>query len=262
MNKRSDYRLTAGLLIAHTLILTIGFNILVAVFEFPGILRMPADHRLTVFMAHSNIIVPTYYMLALTGLTQVALAVMLQQVLDKKQHGLLALATTFGVLTGLFQVLGFMRWTILLPFLGSAFQNGANGVSPAMVAFVEEAFNHYVGMTVGEHLGFLAQAIWITLLGVVLLRSELFHGSLAWATLVIGLITFPMGLEPLGGLFKPLAFLSAPVNGAWLICLFIMAISLLRTNAETGIGIRLGWRTLALATVVWLAAVVPAFLPK
>lgn len=257
MNKQNDYRLTAALLIVHTLTLAIGFYVLAAVFEFPEVLRMNADYRLALFLENSRIIIPTYYALALTGLTQVALAVMLHGALDNNHTSTLALTTVFGILTGLFQVLGFIRWPILIPYLAEAMQNPDLGVSQATIVFVEGVANRYLGMSVGEHLGFLAQAIWGTLLGVVLLRRKLFHPSLAWATLLIGLITFPMAMEPLGGIFTVMEVLSLPVNGAWLILLFIMAFSLLYTDAATGEGVKLGWKTLAAAVAVWLFIVVP-----
>ena len=261
MRKTTDYRLTAILLMVHTLLLAVGFNVLVAVFEFPDVLRMPAEYRLNLFLANSSIIIPTYYALALTGLTQVAIAVMLYQILDANRDSLLLLATTFGVLTGVFQVLGFIRWPVLIAYLATTMQNvESNGLSPAVIAFMEGAFNHYAGMTVGEHLGFLAQAIWTTLLGVVMLRSKLFHRSLGWFSIAIGLLSFPMSLEPLGEIFAPLAVLSVPLNGAWLIVLFVMAISLLRTNAATGEGMVLGWRTLAISTLIWVMATAPAMI--
>jgi hypothetical protein len=257
MNKASDYRLTAGFMIIHALVLAIGFYVLAAIFEFPDVLRRSAEYRLGLFLANSAIIIPTYYALALTGLTQVAIAVLLHQVVAGNRTATLALATTFGILTGLFQVLGFIRWPILIPYLAEALQNPNNGVSQATVVFIEGVANRYFGMTVGEHLGFLAQGVWMTLLAVVLLRRKLFHPSLAWATLLLGVLTLVMSLEPLGGVFTVFEVLSLPVNAAWLIVLLVMALSLIRTNVTTGEGIRLGWRAWAAAVVVWMVLVVP-----
>jgi hypothetical protein len=257
---RIDYRLAAGLLMAHALILAIGFNVLVVVFEFPDVLRMSAEYRLNLFLSNRAIIIPTYYALAFTGLTQVAIAVLLHRLLADRRDGLLALATTFGILTGLFQVLGFIRWVVLIPYLATGLQDPATGVDPATIVFLEGFANRYLGMTVGEHLGFLAQGIWAALLGVVLLRNKLFDRSLSWATLILGLLFIPLSLEPLGELFSPLEVLSVPVNGGWLILLFLLAISLLRTDVRTGQGIRLGWRAWAIAGVVFALAVLPGMI--
>jgi hypothetical protein len=257
---RIDYRLTAGLLMAHALILAIGFNVLAVVFEFPDVLRMSADYRLTLFATNRSIIIPTYYALAFTGLTQVAISVLLHRLLADRRDGLLALATTFGILTGLFQVLGFIRWVVLIPYLASGLQDPASGIDPATIVFLEGFANRYLGMTVGEHLGFLAQGIWAALLGVVLLRTRLFDRSLALVTLLLGLLFLPLSLEPLGAAFAALENLSLPVNGGWLILLFVMAISLLRTDVRTGHGIRLGWRAWAAAGVVFALAVLPGMI--
>ena len=76
MITKTNYRVTAITIIIHTLILGIGFNILGVVFEFPDILRLSADYRLTLFTENSSIIIPVYYLLALTGFTQIIFCVL------------------------------------------------------------------------------------------------------------------------------------------------------------------------------------------
>ena len=125
--QRTDYVVTAAVLGLHVLLLVVGFNVLVAVFQFPEILREPALDRFTLFAENARIIVPAYFALALTGLTQVALAVLLGHVLGRERSALLSLAVVFGVLTGLLQGMGFIRWPLrtnhsshsVLPRLGT-----------------------------------------------------------------------------------------------------------------------------------------------
>ena len=157
-------------------------------------------------------------------------------------------------------MLGFIRWVVLIPYLAQALQNPPAGVDAATIVFLEGFANHYLGMTVGEHLGFLAQAIWMTLLAVVMLRTKLFHRSLGWVTLAFGLAAFPMSLEPLNPIFAIFAPLSLPINGGWLIVLFVMAYSLLRTDVRTGEGVRLGWKTAVTTAIVFALAVLPGMI--
>lgn len=85
------------------------------------------------------------------------------------------MATIFGVLTGIFQVVGYIRWPISVAFLAEA-MNG--NVTMENIAFVEGLLNRYAGMAIGEHLGFLCQAIWTTFLGISMLKYRLFSRRL------------------------------------------------------------------------------------
>ena len=109
MNRqRNDYVVTAVLLLVHVALLVIGFEVLAAVFQFPEILREPAEVRFQLFADNRGIIIPTYYLLALTGVTQIALSVLLGQVLDDNRTSLVSL-TVVGAPIGIpLAALGFL----------------------------------------------------------------------------------------------------------------------------------------------------------
>ena len=256
MNKQIDYRVTAVTLLVYVLILSVCSNALAVAFEFPDILRESAEYRLTLFMQNSGVIVPLYYFLALTGLIQIVMAVMLYQSFGEK-NSLAVMTAVFGILTGIFQVLGFIRWPIVVPYLADAMHSG---VPMETIAFVEGMLNRYAGMAIGEHLGFLAQAVWTMLLGVMMLRHKLFDGRLGIIGLVLGGLTLLFGMEPLGGFWAPLGELTWPVLAAWIVWLVVLAISLWRTNAKAPEGMHVGWKTAVVSTLFWAVAVVPAYL--
>ena len=191
--QRIDYLVTAVLLLVHVTLLVAGFEVLAAVFQFPEILRESAEVRFALFAENRGVIVPTYYLLALTGLTQITVSVLLGQVLDDNRTSLVSLTVVFGVVTGLLQVMGFIRWPVLIPWLVESWQAGT---PLEQVALLEGAFNRYVGMASGEHVGFLCQAIWTTLLGVSMLGRRLFDRSLGWVGIAIGAASFPMASTP------------------------------------------------------------------
>lgn len=257
MKERIDYRVTAVTIIIHVLILSICFNVLVSVFEFPDILRQTAVYRLTLFAEKSAIVVPVYYLLALTGFTQIILSVMLYQSFSNKKSNLALMMMIFGILTGIFQVLGFIRWAIVVPYFVEAMNNN---MPMETIAFVEGTLNRYAGMAIGEHLGFLAQAAWTTMLGALMLRHKLFDRRLGWVGIIIGIFTFLMSMEPLGGFWTMFGELSWPVNGAWYIWLIVVAISLLRTDAQTQTGMKVGWKTAVVSSLIWASLVIPSFL--
>lgn len=70
------HRWTAALIVVHLVALFAGFTVLAAVFQFPEVLRLPAVERLALFRREQAVVQPTYWLLALTGLSQVAIAVL------------------------------------------------------------------------------------------------------------------------------------------------------------------------------------------
>lgn len=259
MNRTFEYRAAAVVILIHVSLLGLGSQVLAGVFEFPEVLRMPAEYRLGLFLEHRSVIIPVYYLMALTGLTQLSIAVLLHQSFKDRGSTLLVLATVFGVLSGAWQVMGFLRWTILIPYIAETMaQANALGIEPATVAFMEGVANRYIGMAVGEHLGFVGQTVWTILLGVVMVRSKLFENRLAWIGIVLGILTIPVCLEPLGGPFVAFAEWPMPVVTAWVVWTMVVAFSLVRTDGTTGEGPRLGWKTAVAAVAIYASFVVPA----
>jgi hypothetical protein len=58
--KKSELNATGIVIIGQVLTATIGFLILMAVFEFPDILRKSAEYRLNVFLENKDIIIPIW----------------------------------------------------------------------------------------------------------------------------------------------------------------------------------------------------------
>lgn len=256
MQKQTDYRVTAVALLTYVILIAVADNVLVAVFEFPDILRESAEYRLTLFAQNSSIIVPMYYLFMLTGLIQIVMSVMLHESFNERSS-LATMTVVFGILTGIFQVLGFIRWPVAIPFFVEAMNNG---VPMETIAFVEGVLNRYAGMAIGEHLGFVAQAVWTTLLSIMILRHKLFDRRLGWAGLIMGLLTFPMSMEPLGGFWNIFGALTLPLLAAWAIWLLVLAVSLLRTDPRTQEGVKVGWKTAVATTLFWALMVVPAYM--
>jgi hypothetical protein len=80
--------------------------------------------------------------------------------------------------------------------------------------------------------------------------------------IAIGVASFPLAMEPLQGPFARFDVTVVPVNGALCFWLVLLAISLLRTRAPEGRGIRIGWKGYAVAAVLWAVAVAPALMGR
>jgi len=197
IGKRHDYGTTL-LLAGHIVLLFTGFTVLAAVFDFPDVLRLPAPERLALFEAGKAVIVPAYWVLAMTGITQVLLTVLLYRTLGAAgTAGLLALV--FGILTGFGQAMGFGRWAILVPWLAAQMSDPATTeAGREAVALIEGAFNRYAGMLVGEHLSNICWGFWLFFTGLSVRRTGLLDDRIGRAMMALSPLMWLLAAEQLG----------------------------------------------------------------
>ena len=175
------------LLIAVPLAFNAMFGVLAARFDYPDILRQPTAEVLAKFRAGGTDLVLIWWAFALTALLMVPLVVLLSRAIDDADPTLLALSTTVGVLAALVQFLGLMRWPFLVPYLArTAADPDASTSRREAVDVVFQSFNRYLGVAVGEHLGYALTGAWTTLTGVALLQSDVVPGWLGVLGIVIG----------------------------------------------------------------------------
>ena len=190
----------ALLLIAVPLAFNAAFALLAARFDYPDVLRRPTADVLSAFRAGGTPLVLTWWAFALTALLMVPLVVLLSRAVDDADHALLAVATTVGVLAALVQFLGLVRWPFLVPYLARAdAEPDASAARREAVDIVFQAFNRYLGVAVGEHLGYLLTGAWTTLVGVALTQSSAAAGWIGVPGIVIGPLLALCSLEFVGG---------------------------------------------------------------
>lgn len=230
----AERRWTLGLSLLHAALAGIAFLVLGAVFGFPDILRLPAADVLAKFNENPGTIRAAYFAFSWSSLLFVPLAVLLRRALGagRRDEGTLAVATALGLAAGLIQLLGFIRWTILVPFLASAYADPTT--SPATreaLAVTYEFANRYLGMAIGEHLGWVFQGTWVLLLAVVLFRRGGLFRWLGGAGLVIAITMLIGTIEQfqIGG-EEPLALLSSLGTTAFPFWQIALAAVLLRSN--------------------------------
>ena len=254
MDRTREYGTTFALTLVHVGLLSVGFLILADQFSFPEILRATSEERLSLFRQHQGVIVPAYYMMGLSGLTQIALAVMFHQSFSRSGSTLLVAALVAGVLAGAFQMMGFMRWPIAVPYLAEQMASAPTPEMRSVVGLMEGLLNRYAGMVVGEHLGFMAQGLWTVLISLAMMRGPLFAWPYGIIGILLGAAIVVSSLEQLGGPFEAIGMLSAPASAAWLGWLLMCGISLARTRAD-GVGPKF-FLVSALAMVAIMAGLV------
>ena len=199
--RTNTLRLSAGLLlIAVPVVFTVCFTLLQMQFDYPTILREPTLTILTKFQDGGAPLLATWYVLTLTAVFFIPIAVLVHALLKPTADPtVLQLATAFGVVAGVAQALGFLRWPFLVPQLTEAYlAPGASEAQQAAAAMVFDAFHRYAGMAVGEHLGYLSTSIWTFLCAALMLRSPQFGRWLGLSGMVLAVGVGAGLLEPAG----------------------------------------------------------------
>ncbi|MEJ7793306.1 MAG: DUF4386 domain-containing protein [Gaiellaceae bacterium] len=212
-------RAAAALLIALPIAFNGFFFLLGRLFGYPAVLRHPVGDVLSRFHAGGLRLKLTWYGFTLTAVLLAPLAVLLGQVLARDELEIVPAATTIGVLAAVVQFLGLARWPFLVPALARNYEHpDASPATREATAVVFESFNRYLGVAVGECLGYLLTGAWTVLVGVAMLQSSTLDGWLAWPGIVIGLLLVLGSLEfvgpfeedgwPVAGLIVPIAYIA------------------------------------------------------
>jgi Domain of unknown function (DUF4386) len=154
-------------------------------FGYPDVLRKPAEEILDRFRAGGSSLILLWWMFMLSGLLLIPAVVLLGQALGF--IGIVPLAVSIGVLAGLVQMLGLLRWVYFVPSIARANADPAlgSGRREANLA-VFGAMHQFLGVGVGEHLGYLFTGIWSVLIGAAIVGRELLPDWLGWAGIVVG----------------------------------------------------------------------------
>lgn len=173
------------LLIVAPLWFNANFALLGKRFDYPDILRRPATEVLDRFRAGGSSLILLWWMFMLSGSLLIPAVVLLGQALGFT--GIVPLAVTVGVLAGLVQMLGLLRWVYLVPSLARSNVDPGleSGQREANIA-VFRAMHQYLGVGVGEHLGYLFTGIWSVLTGVAIVGRELIPVWMGWVGIVVG----------------------------------------------------------------------------
>ena len=206
------------------------FAILGKRFDYPDILRRPTSEILERFRAGGSSLILLWWAFMLSGLLLIVGVVLLGQVLGLE--GVVLVAVTIGVLAGLVQVLGLLRWVYLVPALARSYADPSLDPEQREIqAAVFRALHQYLGVGVGEHLGYLFTGLWSAMIGVGVIQGVALPTWLGWPGVVIGVGLMIGSAEYLGPNEERgwgLAGAAIPVlYVAWSIWLLAMGIALI-----------------------------------
>lgn len=231
MNLKALRLVTGSLLIVTPILFMAAFTLLQMNFEYPDILRQPTAYILEKFSAGGSGLVATWYVFMLTALLFIPVAVLLHPFLTRADAKYVFLATTLGVLAGIVQVLGLMRWAFVTPYLAQTYLAvGATQATRDMVEIVFQTLHRYAGMGIGETLGYVFTGGWVLLISFAMFKSRYFKKWLGWIGVVLALAIFVgifewMGL-PLAGTINALGYT------LWAVWLIVVGVFVLRAQEQ------------------------------
>jgi len=127
-----------------------------SVFNYPDILQKPSDQILTEFRADEGTIVALFIMLALSAALLAPIAVLLGRLADDERG---PLSVRVGIAAAVVQVIGLLRWPLIVPSLADSNDTGAF-----------DTVHTVLGTVVGETFGYLLTAAWTLLIISALAR--------------------------------------------------------------------------------------------
>lgn len=169
-------------------------------FDYPNILREPADVILRRFHAGGSslllrwqaLLTSALLMLPLVGLLAVALAAPL---------ALTNTGVVLGSAAAIVQALGLARWPFAVPELSRRYV-GADGPDAAdtrrQIELTFAVLHRFLGVGVGEHLGYLLTGAWTVVVAVSIVSAGAVAAWLGWIGLVIGIALLIGSLEFVG----------------------------------------------------------------
>ena len=214
----------------------VAFNVpyaaLAGMFDYPGVLRLPAGEVLDLFAAGGPALILVWYAFTLVALAFVPLAIALAITGERLRDrpGLAIGAATIGALAGLAQAIGLARWVFVIPSLAAT--HGDPAVLADAAASAGRAFdllNLYGGVAIGEHLGQLLTAAFLLAMGAMQWAEQNRRaGGLALASAALLFVGTGEGiaiaLSADGGLFSIATIAGFLGLSAWLAVTGVMAL--------------------------------------
>lgn len=175
----------------------VSFAMLAQQFEYPDILRQPTDYVLAKFLAGGTKLILTWWVFMLSAVLFAPIAVSLASYLPHNNQWLNQLVILFGTLAALVQFLGLARWPFMIPHLARESAH-ADPTKAAIIDVVFQSANRYLGVAIGEHLGYLFTGLWSITVGVLFLQGNGYGVALGVIGIVTGILLALCSLEFVG----------------------------------------------------------------
>jgi Domain of unknown function (DUF4386) len=180
-------RTTGALFLVGALAFATAATILSATFDWPDILREPADVVLTRFGAGGASLIWIWFATAWTYAILAVPILLLPTVLGRREDAALWVATFAGAISVVLALIGFLRWVFVVPPLALMYRDSDAADRTAWAA-AWLAQHQFGGALLGEHLGQLLGIGWSVTLSIIIIRSRVLPGWLGVAGLIVSVL--------------------------------------------------------------------------
>jgi hypothetical protein len=178
-------RITGALFIVGTAAFGVAATVLSMTFDWPDILRQPANVVLPAFAAGGPSLVWTWFAVAWTYAILTVPILLLPAALDRRGDAALRAATYVGATSVVLSLIGFLRWVFVVPPLADSYVAG-DAATRTAVAVAWTAQHQYGGALLGEHLGQLLVIGWSITVSIIILRTGVLPRWAGWVGLLAG----------------------------------------------------------------------------
>lgn len=160
-------KLTAALLVTAAVLTNVAFTALGTVFNYPDVLKEPVGEILAAFTKSQGAVTGWFTVMAVSAALFAPIAVGVGRLSDRPA---MRLAVPVGIAAAVVQVIGLMRWPLLVP----GYAADSVSVEPGVAAAARDSFaaaHRILGNLIGETLGYLFTAAWTLLVLAALGRA-------------------------------------------------------------------------------------------
>ena len=175
-----------------------------------------------------------WWAFAILGLPLLVAYILLGQHLESKWKWA-RVATNLGVISGIAQIVGLLRWTFVVPVLANAYTTAENELAKEAVKVVFQAVHQYGGVVLGEHIGQLFTIAWTLMLAAAFARLRLMPKWVSWLGYVAGAIYLPAQAELFATVMPgfPVWDLAGLIGSTlWLVWLITVGVYFLKMKTE------------------------------
>ncbi len=163
-------KLIGLLLIVGAIGVLIPYTILTITFQYPDILRKDPGVVLTTFQEGGSSLIFTWWAFAMLGLPLLIAYILIGQ--QWKHISFMSWVTTVGVISGVAQIIGLLRWVFVVPVIAQDYVMGNEVVKQSAVTSFK-VVHQLGGVLLGEHIGQLFTIVWTGMVCVAILKWRL-----------------------------------------------------------------------------------------
>ena len=220
------------LLIAGAVGVFVPYTILTITFEYPDILRQDAGTVLTKFHEGGSSLIYTWWAFAILGLPLLIAYIMIGQLLDKKSIHMKWI-TILGIISGVVQIIGLLRWVFVVPVIADSYINAGNEQAKETAIIVFKTIHQFGGVLLGEYIGQLFTIIWTIMVSIVFLKTRIMPKWISLMGIISSAIYFLAQAELFATVIPgfPVWDLAGFIGSTlWLLWLVIVGIIFIRKN--------------------------------